>query len=156
MTFDPTAITGNEDNFASKPANVLITPAKYHLEVVGAEKRTSKAGHDYYSVQFRIADDQPFANRRVFHSFNYQHPRAAEIAQKQLAVLIRAGERISGPEDLVGRHVVGAVGIQKGSGDWPDRNDIKFFDDYNGYKCPPQEGSAPSSSYSEPIVDDIF
>ena len=155
MSFDPFAITGHEDEFKSEPKNTLITPAKYHLEVVGAEKRTSKAGHEYFSVQFRVADDQPHANRRVFHSFNYQHPNCAAIAQKQLSVLIRSGEPISSVEDLIGRHVVGAVGIQKGEGDWPDRNDIKFFDDYNGYKCPPHSGG-PSPSSETPDVEDIF
>lgn len=156
MSFDPTSLTGDE--YSNAPVNSLITPAKYHLEVVAAEERTSKAGHMYYSVQFRVADDQPHSNRRVFQAFNFNHPneKVSDIAKKQLSALIKAGGRISGCEDLVGRHVVGAVGIKKGQGDWPDSNDIKFFDQYDGYKCPPHDDLPVSSHTPPPAVDDIF
>lgn len=159
-SFDPTQFTGEEFT-NDTPVNALITPAKYHLEVVNAEAKTSKAGNKMWSVQYRVADDQPHANRRIFATYLLDHPseKVIEIASRAISRLVNAaGGRISCPEDLIGAHVVGAVGIQKGKDGYEDRNEVKFLDAYNGYKCPfdgqplaPRAPDAPT-----PDVGDIF
>jgi len=159
-SFDPTQFTGEE--FANeKPVNTLITPAKYHLEVVDASARTSKAGNPMWAVQYRVADDQPHANRRIFATYLLEHPseQVIEIARRAISRLVAAaGGRIGSPEDLIGAHVVGTVGIRKGTNGYEDQNEVKFLDAYNGYKAPfedkplaPRAPDAPT-----PNVGDIF
>ena len=159
-SFDPTQFTGEE--FANeKPVNTLITPAKYHLEVVDASARTSKAGNPMWAVQYRVADDQPHANRRIFATYLLEHPseQVIEIASRAISRLVAAaGGRIGSPEDLIGAHVVGTVGIRKGTNGYEDQNEVKFLDAYNGYKCPfdgkplaPRAPDAPT-----PDAGDIF
>ena len=97
------------------------------------------AGNPMWSIQYRIADDQPHANRRIFATYLLDHPseKVVEIAKKAVIALCKAsGQKVTGPEDLIGAHVVGAVGIRKGQNGYEDQNEVKFLDKYDGYKCP--------------------
>lgn len=157
-SFDPTQFTAEDFAAADKPVNTLVTPNKYHLEVVNAESRTSKAGNPMWSIQYRIADDQPHANRRIFATYLLDHPseKVVEIAKKAVIALCRAsGQKVTGPEDLIGAHVVGAVGIRKGQNGYEDQNEVKFLDKYDGYKCP-FDDSFPTGPSDDVSAADIF
>ena len=116
--------------------NSPVPPAEYHLSVVNAELRTSKAGNPYISVQYRIEDDQPCANRRIFVNYSMgPNPTSRRISEKTLSVLAKAAGITGKPRDaseFIGGHVWGEVVIEAGSGDWPDRNGVKWVNVYEG------------------------
>ena len=115
--------------------NSPVPPAEYHLSVVNAELRTSKAGNPYIMVQYRVEDDQPCANRRIFVNYNMGHPTSRRISEKALSVLAKAAGIVGKPSDasqFIGGHVWGEVTIEAGSGDWPDRNGVKWVNPYEG------------------------
>lgn len=122
---------------ASKPSydNSPIPPGEYHLSVVGAELKESKSGNPYVSVQYRIEDGQPHANRRIFEIYMLGgSDRAVEISNKQLSILLVANglESLSDPSQLVNAHVWAGVKIEEGRDGYADKNRVNWVNRYEG------------------------
>ena len=122
---------------ASKPSydNSPIPPGEYHLSVVAAELRTSKAGNPYVSVQYRIEDGQPHANRRIFETYMLGgSDKAVEISKKSLSIVLAANnlESMADPSQLINAHVWGGVKVEEGRDGYDDKNRVSWVNKYDG------------------------
>jgi hypothetical protein len=127
----------NADN-ASAPSfdNSPIAPGEYHLSVVDASVRESKTGNPYISVQYRIEDGQPGANRRIFEIYMLGgNKTAVEIAKKGLSVLAKAAGHsgdLTNPSQLIGGHLWGEVVVEPGRDGYDDKNRVRWVNAYAG------------------------
>jgi len=142
-----TTFTVGQNDIAQESGGVAA-PGDYHLSVVSAEVKTSAKGNDYVSVQFRIEDDQPFSNLRIFEIYSLEgNETAVKIGRSNIAKLgkINGHEAVTDTAQLIGAHVHAAVVVEQNEG-YSDRNRIRKFDDYRG-----QKASSPSSSSNPPL-----
>jgi hypothetical protein len=140
------------DNDIQQDLGGVAAPGDYHLSVVSAEVKTSKSGNQYVSVQFRIEDDQPFANLRIFEIYSLEgNEKAVKIGRSAMAKLgkINGVDNVTDTQQLIGAHVFGTVVVEKNEG-YSDRNRLRKFDDLKGRKNLINEGS------SSPALDATF
>jgi len=122
----------------------VAAPGDYHLSVVSAEVKTSKSGNQYVSVQFRIEDDQPFANLRIFEIYSLEgNEIAVKIGRSAMAKLgkLNGVDNVTDTQQLIGAHVYGTVVIEKNEG-YSDRNRLRKFEDLRGRKNLLSKGSS--------------
>lgn len=130
-------------SFENKP----VAPGEYHLSVVNAETRTSKTGNPYVSVQYRVEDGQPSANRRIFEIYMLGgNATSVSIAKKTLSVITKAAghAQLADPSQLIGAHVWGEVTIEEGRDGYDDKNRVRWVNVYSG-----QSNSTPEDTGSE-------
>ena len=126
-----TAAEASKPNYDNSP----VPPGEYHLSVVAAELRESKAGNPYVSVQYRIEDGQPQANRRIFEMYMLGgSEKARKISEKQLSILLVAagGESLADLSQLVNGHVWAGVKIEEGTNGYADKNRVSWVKAYEG------------------------
>lgn len=126
-----TAAEASKPNYDNSP----IPPGEYHLSVVGAEVRESKTGNPYVSVQYRIEDGQPHANRRIFEIYMLGgNERSVEISRQSLSKLLVANghENLTDPSQLLNAHVWGGVKIEEGTNGYADKNRVSWVNKYEG------------------------
>lgn len=150
---------GIGSELASAPVentNRPISPDKYHLSVVNAETRTSKSGKRYVSVQYRVEDGQPSANRRIFEIYMLEgHEVSVRISRKTLSVIFAANGHEGNLRDvsqLIGAHVYGEVIVEEGRDGYDDKNRVKWVNAWTGQETPVAGGS----SSPEPDDFDVF
>ena len=135
------------DNDIQQDLGTVAAPGDYHLSVVSAEVKTSKTGNQYVSVQFRIEDDQPFANLRIFEIYSLEgNEKAVKIGRSAMAKLgkMNGVDNVTDTQQLIGAHVFGTVVVEKNEG-YSDRNRLRKFDDLKGRKNLINEGSSSSA-----------
>jgi hypothetical protein len=133
---------GNDD--IQQELGGVAAPGDYHLSVVSAEVKTSKSGNQYVSVQFRIEDDQPFANLRIFEIYSLEgNEKAVKIGRSAMAKLgkLNGVDNVTDTQQLIGAHVYGTVVIEKNEG-YSDRNRLRKFEDLRGRKNLVSKGSS--------------
>lgn len=149
-------ISSEVANAPVENTNRPVSPDKYHLSVVNAELRTSKAGKRYASVQYRVEDGQPSANRRIFEIYMLEgHEVSVRISRKTLSILLAAngGEgALTDVSQLIGAHVYGEVVIEEGRDGYDDKNRVKWVNKWEGQDTPVSGGS----SSPEPDEFDVF
>jgi hypothetical protein len=129
----------------SQESGGCAAPGDYHLSVVSAEVKTSAKGNEYVSVQFRIEDDQPFSNLRIFEIYSLEgNETAVKIGRSNIAKLgkINGHDAVTDTQQLVGAHVHAAVVVEKSEG-YSDRNRIRKFDDFRGQRASSTQSSNP-------------
>lgn len=112
-------------------------------------KQNSKKNGHFASLKWRINGGE-HDGRYLFTNLNLDNPsnQAVEIAQKELATICRACGVVSvdDTDDLHNIDCTLEIGVQKASGDWPDRNKIDMYEQLEGAERP----SKPSSGKASP------
>jgi len=108
-----------------------IPPGNWPVIVDSSEFRDTKAGDGrYLHLELSIVDG-PYKGRKIFDNLNLENknPTAVDIAQRQLASLVRAcGKvKITDSAELHNTPVQATLTIRKGSNGYEDSNDVKSY-----------------------------
>ena len=139
-----------DEHGVPEPQGAGTVPAGwYRVMIVGDERKNTRAGDGswYMDIDTQIVDG-PHQGRHVFTMLNLgnRSEQARDIARQQFAALIRAVGApgpIQQTEVLHNIVVRAKVRLRKGTGDWPDRNDISAWEPDRG-GSPPLRQPAPS------------
>jgi hypothetical protein len=97
------------------------------------------------------------SNRVVFAGLNVQNrnPQTEEMAQRDLKAIRTAlgMSMIKNTEQLIGKNLKIKVGVQKGSGDYPDKNTPKSYAAIEGSQMPTASQSKPKAPWE--TKDDV-
>jgi hypothetical protein len=127
-----------ENSFAPIPAG------QYPVIVDSSEFRDTKAGDGrYLHLELSIVDG-PSKGRKIFDNLNLENknPTAVDIAQRQLASLVRAcGKvKISDSAELHNIPVSATLAVRKGTNGYEDSNDVKSYGPFGGFSFRNTEG----------------
>nr|ADY57828.1 protein of unknown function DUF669 [Rubinisphaera brasiliensis DSM 5305] len=133
-----------ESNFEPIPAG------SYKAMAAKSEMKTSQAGAQYLSMQFKILDGE-HKGRLIFNNFNLRHskPDVAQMAKAEFASLCRACS-VFNPRDTAELHnkpIMLKVGLQKRKDTGELQNTVKG---YSPLGSASSAQSAPVESSSEP------
>ena len=108
-----------------------IPPGNYPVIVDSSEFRDTKAGDGrYLHLELSIVDGSS-KGRKIFDNLNLENknPTAVDIAQRQLASLVRAcGKvKISDSAELHNIPVSATLAVRKGTNGYEDSNDVKSY-----------------------------
>lgn len=106
---------------------------EYELMATKCDLKNTKAGDgQYFSTTFEVLGPT-HAGRFVFSNYNIVNPsaKAEELGRMQLSSWARAVGKpnASDTDDLLNLPFIGLIGIEKGTGDYKDKNKI------DGYKA---------------------
>jgi hypothetical protein len=116
-----------------------IVPAGWYTAVIqraeAKETKKKKEGQTdkglMWAFGFQLAGNEQYDGRFVWCNINVENDNdvAVRIGLKHLTALSRATDcaRMEGPEDIVGQTVDIKVSIEKGTGNFEDRNSVKDF-----------------------------
>lgn len=125
-----------------------IPSGKYVLMAVDSDVRPTNAGDGSYAVfQFQVLEGQ-YENRRIFQNITLQNPndKAVEIGRSQLSALCRAVGHVGQLTDTAELHdkpFTGTVGIEKGKGDYQDKNKVTKYEPADAAPAAPAPKAAP-------------
>jgi len=119
----------------------LLPDGEYEFIVEKLELKETKAGTgEYLNCTFSIIGEK-FKNRKVFDLMNINNPNetAERIGRGRLHKLAQACgvQDMDDSDILIDKVFKAMVGVQKGTGGYPDKNEVKKFI--------PKGGSAPAS-----------
>ena len=124
-----------------------VPPAKYHLEVVDAQLKTSKAGNAMLSMQYAVVGGQ-YANRRIFDIMMLAGSKQSVGISKNQLQVIKASidgvpwskEIILGDtQELIGGHVIGTVYVEPAANGYSAKNRVRFLEVYDGTQAEPED-----------------
>jgi len=131
----------------------LIPVGEYDAVIVKSEvKKTNDGTGRYLNLQLQILNG-PYQNRTLFDLLNLwnKNDKAQQIAKGTLSAICRAVNVLT-PKDTSELHnkpLRVSVGVQKGSGDYPeDKNKIKAYKPRQSGPAP----SAPSAAMAETLA----
>ena len=145
LMFDANSVVEQDNSFAPLPAG------DYQVIVDDSDFRDTKSGTGRYlhlELSVISADGK---GRKIFDNLNLENPNptAVEIAQRQLAGLVRACGKvqIKDSSELHNIPVIANVAIRPGTNGYDDSNDVKFYkklrDDQKVYATPPSSSGTP-------------
>lgn len=149
--FDASTVVEQDNSFAVLPAG------DYQVIVDSSEFRDTKKGDGkYLHLELSVLDGAG-KGRKIFDNLNLDNPNptAVEIAQRQLAGLVRACGKvqIKDSSELHNIPVMANIAVRPGTNGYDDSNDVKYYkklhDDQKVYLAVP-----PASSSGTP-KDDI-
>jgi hypothetical protein len=125
LMFDSSQVVEQDNSFAPIPAGA------YPVICDASEFRNTKAGDGrYLHLELSIVDG-PSKGRKIFDNLNLENknPTAVDIAQRQLAGLVRAcGKvKISDSAELHNIPVSATLAVRKGTNGYEDSNDVKSY-----------------------------
>ena len=108
-----------------------LQPGDYQVIVDDSEFRETKKGDGRYLHLELSVISEPGKGRKIFDNLNLENPNptAVEIAQRQLASLVRACGKvqIKDSSELHNIPVVANISIRPGSNGYDDSNDVKYY-----------------------------
>lgn len=131
-----------------------IPRGKYPCQVTKSEmKKTKDKKGQYLEFEYTVIKGE-FKGRKIWSRMNIVNasPVAVEIAQKELATLIRACGKgvIQDTQQLHGIPFILNVGIQPAKGDYPASNKVMGYEPANGGKS----GAGSNAEDSNPFGDE--
>lgn len=111
----------------------VFPKSNYNLVVEECDYEISKSsGKPMWNMRFSIVDG-PFANRKLFHYISFSEKAlpmtkaALEVLAPELVETQFNPKKVAEEGTMIGRTATAKVGIQKGEGDYEDKNVIKSF-----------------------------
>lgn len=146
LMFDVTNVVEQDNSFAPLPAG------DYQVIVDDSDFRETKSGNGkYLHLELSVVSEEG-KGRKVFDNLNLENPnpQAVEIAQRQLAGLVRAcGKiKIEDSSELHNIPVMANLSVRPASGGYDASNDVKYYKmlpkDTKTYPAvPPAESGTP-------------
>ena len=146
LMFDSSSVVEQDNSFAPLPAG------DYQVIVDDSDFRETKSGNGrYLHLELQVVGEQG-KGRKVFDNLNLENPnpQAVEIAQRQLAGLVRAcGKiKIADSSELHNIPVMANLSVRPASNGYDASNDVKYYKmlpkDTKTYPAvPPSESGTP-------------
>lgn len=153
----------------AKPDEFSVLPkGKYNTIVSETDYAIAKNGRESIELRFKVLDGE-YANRIIFGSITTVQPlnpelpydeaekkkaQAEVIGQKNLNSLMMAVDMASfdDTDDFLNKKVTVEIKVTPAKGDYPERNDIVRYHEYEGDKLPSTSATqkAPAASAPKP------
>lgn len=151
--------TFNVDDIPASTNNFELLPVGWYTAKITEASLgpNSKGTGDCIKTRFDITGPS-HQGRCVFTYLNIKHqtPKTEEIGRQQLGDIMRAigASKITDTDQLIGGDLQIKIGVQKGTGQYEDSNNVKGFKAIEGSRPPSMEtaSSEPSSSSTAPWI----
>tara|TARA_B100000953_G_C18030250_1_gene422885 strand:+ start:1259 stop:1699 length:441 start_codon:yes stop_codon:yes gene_type:complete len=123
--FDVSNVVEEDRSFTPLP------PGDYEVIVDDSDFRDTKSGNGrYLHLELSVVSEEG-KGRKIFDNLNLENPNptAVEIAQRQLASLVRACGKvqIKDSSELHNIPIVANITIRPGTNGYDDSNDVKYY-----------------------------
>jgi hypothetical protein len=107
-----------------------VPPGEYTLKALEAEEKETASGGTYIKVKFEVVAGE-YAGRWIWNNYNIVNAseKAQQIGRQQLVSWATAAGKpeADDTDKLLERPFKALVGIEKGTGGYADRNNIKSY-----------------------------